>query len=249
MVELSQWTPARVELGRFGCALPTREVLSFRMAHAQARDAVQVPVDWRHLREQVANHDLKTHQLHSQAFNRETYVARPDLGRILSKESRALLEHAREATTAPDIALVICDGLSGKAVESWAAPVVEGVSAFCQKENLWLSPVCFVQNGRVAIGDEIGEILGARLVILLVGERPGLSSADSLGAYLTLNPKVGTTDEARNCISNIRATGLEPSLAVSKISWLAKAAIQRGLTGTKLKEESGVSLGSLRMTD
>ena len=238
MADLRQWTPARVGLGRAGCSLPTAEILSFRLAHAQARDAVMAPIDWSGLQESISQLDMPCMPLQSQASSRDIYIARPDLGRRLDLESRTALAKLAETLAPTDLALVTCDGLSGKAVESWAAPVLAGIHSFACKRGLRANALCLVQNGRVAIGDEIGELLGASLVIVLIGERPGLSCADSLGAYITWNPKVGTTDEARNCISNIRQGGLAPEDAVGRICELVQSAFRLEYTGTRLKEDS-----------
>lgn len=243
----SSYTSARVGLGRCGTGLPTSDVLDFRMAHAQARDAVHVPADLDGVAKGIAKLGLSPVLISSQAHDRATYVARPDLGRKLDGASVDLLKSHAESQqgSMADLAVVVCDGLSGAAVDSWAVELLRQFVLLALPKRWSFAPVAVVRNGRVAIGDPIGEHLGARMTILLIGERPGLGSADSLGVYLTHAPRTGTTDEARNCISNIRADGLPPIVAAQKMAWLVAEALRRGLTGTALKEEAPCSLEQL----
>lgn len=229
--ELRRYTPARIALGRSGEALPTREVLAFGWAHARARDAVHTPLDAGALEAALRATGFDVVQVASRAGDRATYLRRPDLGRTLDPAAAARLSRGSF-----DVALVVGDGLSSLAVQRHAAPLL--VALRDQLVPLSLSPVVVVQQARVAIGDEVGERLGARLVVVLVGERPGLSSPDSLGAYITFGPRPGRHDAQRNCVSNIRAEGLATDAAARKIAWLVHAALDRGLTGVGLKDDS-----------
>jgi ethanolamine ammonia-lyase small subunit len=215
---LRELTPARVALGHAGHALPTRALLEFQMAHAKARDAV-----WRTLDPGVLK-EYRPMYLRSAARDRATYLRRPDLGRRLETNTR--LERGDF-----DVAMVVADGLSATAVHHHAGPVLENLLPMIAD---WRVAICVVEQGRVAIGDEIGEKLGAKMVVVLIGERPGLSSPDSLGAYLTWAPRVGRTDAERNCVSNIRTEGLPPELAAQRIAGILRAARARELTGVDL---------------
>ena len=229
---LRQATPARIALGRSGAGLPTRANLEFQFAHARARDAVHSGLDLDALEADLA--PLEVIRVASAATDRASYLRRPDLGRKLA-EGEAEKLNARPVC---DVAFVIADGLSSAAVQAHAAAVTHAARA--RLEGLSLGPVVIASQARVAIGDEIGAALGARLVVLLVGERPGLTVADSLGAYLTYDPKPGTKDSQRNCLSNIHGQGgMSHEQAAGKIAWLTRAALERKLTGTGLKEESG----------
>jgi ethanolamine ammonia-lyase small subunit len=235
---LAALTPARIALGRSGSSLPTREVLAFALDHARARDAVHMPLDLIVVASQLEAMGLETLVVESAAPDRTTYLRRPDLGRRLSIESRARL--GSRSGLAPDLAVVVADGLSSAAVHAQAAPLIAALSAHTRAAGWRLSPVVLASQARVALGDEIGERLGARLVVMLIGERPGLSSPDSLGAYLTYAPRVGATDAQRNCISNMRPAGLGYDDAAHKIAWHIRESFKRGLTGVALKDESGV---------
>jgi len=226
-------TPARVGLGRTGDSQLTSDQLAFQLAHAQARDAVHAGLNIQSLAVQIASlNQMRTPLLlKSAAPDRATYLQRPDLGRRLSAESNAQL------TSGPyNLALVICDGLSALAVERNAAPLIEALLP--QLCSLTIAPISIVEQGRVAIGDEIGVALGAELVVVLIGERPGLSSFDSLGAYITWQPLPGRTDAERNCISNIRDEGLSATQAAAQITYYIHAARKLQLTGIALKENS-----------
>ena len=220
---LKRFTPARVALGRSGHSLPTAELLRFQLDHARARDAVYEALD-------AASLGLSHLLLHSAAPDRATYLRRPDLGRKLNPDSRALLSPG-----AYDAALVVADGLSAPAVHHHAAPLVHALLPLL--EGWRLAPLTVVLQGRVAIGDEIGQALGARLVAVLIGERPGLTSPDSLGIYLTWDPRPGRHDAERNCISNVRTEGISYSLAARKLHFLMEQARARQLTGVELKED------------
>lgn len=234
---LAALTPARIALGRAGPGLPTREVLGFALAHAQARDAVHTPFAADEVAREIEALGLAPLLVESAAPDRATYLRRPDLGRRLSDRARGQLAGLK---TAPcDLALVIADGLSSAAVHAHAAPLIAALRP--RIEGLSIGPVAIARQGRVALGDEIGEALGARLVAVLIGERPGLSAPDSLGVYLTFAPRVGLTDAARNCISNIRAEGLSYDEAAFKLAWLIAEARRLSLTGVALKDESDLA--------
>jgi ethanolamine ammonia-lyase small subunit len=219
---LREFTAARLALGRCGHSLPTCELLRFQLAHAQARDAVDRPLDPLSLGIPGAL------MLSSAAPDRKTYLRRPDLGRQLDQASAQLLKRGDW-----DAVLVVADGLSATAVHRHAVATIDAL--LTHLEGWRIAPICVVCQGRVAIGDEIGERMGAHLAVVLLGERPGLSSPDSLGAYLTWNPRVGRTDAERNCVSNIRYEGLEPALAARRIALLMHAARDQQLTGVSLK--------------
>lgn len=237
---LANRTPARIGLGRSGVSLPTREVLSFALAHAQARDAVHADFDRAALQTSLAALGLQCIQVESEAGDRQTYLRRPDLGRRLAAPSRAAL--AQPGSTACDLALIIGDGLSATAVASHAPTLIAAFLPHARQLGLKLAAVTIAQGARVALGDEIGNLLGARAVAVLIGERPGLSAADSLGIYLTYAPRAGRNDGERNCISNVRPAGLAPALAAARLAWLVEAALARRLTGVGLKDESEAAL-------
>ncbi|MBS1164986.1 MAG: eutC [Proteobacteria bacterium] len=224
-------TRARIGLGRAGDSLPIRAVLDFQLAHARARDAVHGHVDFAAMAARIGDR-LPVIRLKSRAADRSIYLARPDLGRRVDPEMLAAVEKGNW-----DVAFVIADGLSAAAVEAHA----EIVLSACVRRlgDLKVAPVALGEQARVAFGDEVGEALGARMVVVLIGERPGLSVPDSLGAYLTFGPKVGRRDSERNCISNIHADGLPHETAADKIVWLIRQALRLGLTGVELKEDMG----------
>lgn len=238
-------TPARIGLGRAGSGLPTREVLAFGLAHAQARDAVHSPMEAETVARGIAALGLTTVRVGSQAGDRATYLRRPDLGRRLSPESLAAL--AALPGEPADLAIVVADGLSARAVHEGAAPMLAALKPRIEHAGWSLAPaVVLASQARVALGDEIGAALKARAVAVLIGERPGLSSPDSLGLYLTLGPRPGRADSERNCISNVRPAGLSHDLAAFKLAWLIGQAFSRGLTGVALKDESDVALEAAR---
>jgi ethanolamine ammonia-lyase small subunit len=237
---LAALTPARIGLGRAGSGLGTAETLRFALAHAQARDAVHAALDEAALAGELKALDLDSITVASRAAGRASYLLRPDLGRSLDAASRTALE--AEAGTGCDIALVVADGLSASAVTAQAAGVLAAFLPLARRHGWSLSPAVIVSQGRVAIGDEIGALLGARLTLLLIGERPGLSSPDSLGLYLTYAPRPGRSDGERNCVSNIHGAGLSPTEAAARAAWLINAAFSRGLSGVALKDESASAI-------
>jgi len=226
--DLKQFTPARVALGRTGHSLPTAELLRFQLDHARARDAVYESLDPPSL-------GIAHLLLHSAAPNRGTYLRRPDLGRRLSEASGEILIKGDY-----DAAIVIADGLSAPAVHHHAAALLEALNGLLAGEDWRMAPLTVVLQGRVAIGDEIGQGLGARQAVVLIGERPGLTSPDSLGIYLTWDPRPGRTDAERNCISNVRTEGIGYRAAAHKLHFLMREARVRKLSGVGLKEDGGL---------
>jgi ethanolamine ammonia-lyase small subunit len=240
-LKLARFTPARIALGRAGASLPTGEVLKFALAHAKARDAVHAAFDPGEIVRSLAELGLQAIEVASGATERTLYLRRPDHGRRLSQESKSRLNEKRSAKLF-DLALVVGDGLSAAAVHAHAVPLIAALLPHARGAKLSLAPVAIARGARVALGDEIGALLGARLVAVLIGERPGLTSPDSLGVYLTFDPKPGRSDAERNCISNVRAEGLSYDLAAFKLAWLVREALRRSLTGVALKDESDLAL-------
>ena len=231
---LRSLTPARIALGRAGPAWPTREVLAFGLAHARARDAVHTRLDAAVLEAELRAAGHPVVQVRSAAPDRATYLTRPDLGRRLDAESARRLA---AAPVPPEIVVAIEDGLSAVAVQRHAVPLLARLRELAP--DRWSGvPVVIALQGRVALGDEIGARLGARLIVVMIGERPGLSSPDSLGLSLTHAPRPGRSDAERNCISNVRPEGLAYAAAAARLDWLAVEALHRGLTGVALKDES-----------
>lgn len=233
------FTDARIALGRAGGGLPTQEWLKFRKDHAFAKDAVWTELNTFDLAHNLEALGLQHLLLNSCAINRAHYVQRPDLGRKLDDKSALALEGLSSKVF--DVCLIIADGLSATAIHNNAVPFLEAFLPLVS--SLSMAPVCIVKNGRVAIGDEIGESFGAKLSIVIIGERPGLSSPDSMGIYLTYSPKKGLTDEKRNCISNIRKGGLSYQFAAEKLAFLVKESIFRKISGVNLKDNMDKLLG------
>lgn len=245
--DLRQFTDARIGLGRAGISLPTSEMLAFQLSHAQARDAVNFPLNINEMKAKltaITKANAGVLHLHSQAVDRVTYLQRPDLGRKLNENSRQLLlnfvaEQQQSTQEKYDLAIVVVDGLSSLAVQKNAAPfITELFSQLSVNKPLTLAPITLVEQGRVAIGDDIGELLNAQIVMVLIGERPGLSSPDSLGLYLTWEPKTGLNDSLRNCISNIRPAGLPYIDAARRAAYLLNEAKTLKLTGVNLKDRT-----------
>ena len=232
---LRRYTPARIALGRAGDSLPTKALLEFGLAHAQARDAVHEPSHQGQLREQLQAQGLDVIAVHSAATDRHQYLLRPDLGRHLNEASRAQLIE-RAPSLEPDIVFVVADGLSSLAPLRHGPPLLQILHAELREWHI--GPVIVAELARVALGDEIGELLRAKQLAILIGERPGLSAPDSLGIYLTHAPRVGRTDAERNCISNVRPEGLGYALAAHKLLVLLCGARRLGRSGVALKDES-----------
>lgn len=241
---LRQFTRARIALGRAGDSLPTAPHLAFQLAHALARDAVHLPFEAAAVARDLEALGLAVLPLHSAAPDRATYLQRPDLGRRLSDGSRAALVRSDPGTplaaSRADVVFVVGDGLSAQAVRRHAAPLVAAALERLRASGKpWtVGPVALVENARVAVGDEVGAGLGARCVVVLIGERPGLSSPDSLGVYLTWDPQPGLTDARRNCISNVRPEGLPVAAAAVKLVQLLEGARQLQTSGVALKDDS-----------
>jgi ethanolamine ammonia-lyase small subunit len=242
LARLRELTPARVALGLAGASLPTKALLEFNLDHARARDAVHAAFDADGLTEGLADLGLNPLRVSSRAPGRKDYLARPDLGRKLDDDSKARL--ASHSGRAGPLVIIVGDGLSPTAVNTHAMALLRKLLPLLAADGLAVAHAVVATGARVALGDEIGEMLGSRMTVMLIGERPGLSAADSLGAYLTFAPGIGTTDEKRNCVSNIHGAGLSYDEAAAKIAWLIREGLARGVTGIALKDESGVQRGS-----
>ncbi len=235
--DLRHLTPARVGLGRAGAGLPTEALLAFTLDHARARDAVHTPFDVNGLIQGLAHLGLQGTDVRSRAGDRKDYLRRPDLGRMLDPDSQHVLA-SRHSAPCP-LAVVVGDGLSPSAVNTHAVALMRDLIPRLESDGIEIGWVAVASGARVALGDEIGAILGARMLLMLIGERPGLSTPDSLGAYLTFGPRIGLTDAERNCVSNIHASGLGYDEAAAKIAWLIREGLARQVTGIALKDESG----------
>lgn len=236
--ELRKATKARIGLSSAGTSLSTRHQLEMMTAHARAKDAITYPVNFTKLAQELQNAfpELTTFTLKSQVQSRQEYLRRPDLGRLLSADSKALLES--KAFQQNKINFIIVDGLSGFGVDSYATKLVLETAKHLDKNQI--GDLCLVAEGRVAIGDDIGEILQSQLTVVIIGERPGLTSYDSVGAYLTFQPRKKKTDADRNCISNICDTGLQIDLAAFKLAAMIKASLHLKISGTELKEDQAL---------
>jgi ethanolamine ammonia-lyase small subunit len=244
---LQQYTSARVSLGHAGPAIPMREQLRFQLDHALARDAVHAQLDVTAMLQELRQRKMECLTLRSAIVaapgdDRQLYLRRPNLGRTLHPDSReTLLQSSANSMQKPDVVFLIADGLSAFAVERHALPLLEETTSLLPPDQWSIGPICVVSQGRVAIGDEIGDLLRAKLSILLIGERPGLSAPDSLSVYITWNPRPGRTDAERNCISNIRHEGLSYADAAQRIVFYMNAAKRLQSTGITLKENISCS--------
>jgi ethanolamine ammonia-lyase small subunit len=264
--ELRAYTPARIALARTGASLTTRDALAFTLAHAQARDAVHAALSLPSLLAALHARKLPFLSVKSAAPDRATYLRRPDLGRTLSDASRALLAReslapteslaataassstaadtfaaiqAATAAEAPRLTIILADGLSALATDRHALPLLDALLPLLAAEPWQLTPIVLAEQARVALGDEIGQALRANLTLMLLGERPGLSAADSLGAYITWAPAPGRTDAQRNCVSNIRSAGLDPAVAAHRITHYLHQSLRLSLSGIALKDPAG----------
>jgi ethanolamine ammonia-lyase small subunit len=233
---LKVFTDARIAIGRAGVGIPVGETLSFRLSHARARDAVHTPFEAGDISEKIAQLGVETILVESAAQDRAEYLTRPDLGRKLSIRSAALLEKEGADSPGFDLAMVVGDGLSSRAIHENSVPFLADFLPLCRKAGITVAPVCVASQSRVALGDAVGQRLKAKVVAILIGERPGLSSPDSMGIYMTWAPKEGTTDEARNCISNVRSAGLPTHAAAVKLAYLLGESLVRKLSGVNLKD-------------
>jgi ethanolamine ammonia-lyase small subunit len=234
-MKLRSVTPARIGLARSGSSVGTSDLLSFQLAHAEARDAVNERIDAERLMAEIRSRGLDAVRLSSRARDRKTYLARPDFGRALDDGSREALSKLPKGF---DVAFVLCDGLSAGAVMKHATPLLDEILPLLVREGWRVGPVAIVEQGRVAIGDDVGEVLKASLAIVLIGERPGLTSPKSLGAYLTWSPRAGRSDAERNCLSNIRPEGMSYREAADRLAYLCREARRRRLSGVSLKDDS-----------
>jgi ethanolamine ammonia-lyase small subunit len=237
-LDLRSLTPARVALGRSGASLPTKALLDFTLDHARARDAVHAAFDPPRLVSGLGELGLNAQEVMSRAGDRSSYLRRPDLGRSLASASHDLLA-SKDRSRVGGLTIVIGDGLSPAAVHAHAIGLVRQLLARLAAQQIGVDNLVVASGARVALGDEIGELLGSRMVVMLIGERPGLSAPDSLGAYLTFAPRIGRTDAERNCVSNIHGSGLSYEEAAFKVTWLIREALARQVTGVALKDESG----------
>ena len=236
LTDLRDLTRARVGLGRAGASLPTEALLGFTLDHARARDAVHAAFDGPGIIAGLRDVGIEAFEVCSRARNRADYLRRPDLGRALDQASQHLLASRGGGSR---LALVVGDGLSPTAVNAHAVQLVRSLLARLAIDGIEIGRAVVARGARVALGDEIGATLGARMMLMLIGERPGLSASDSLGAYLTFAPKVGRTDAERNCVSNIHGAGLGYDEAAFRIAWLIREGLAREVTGVALKDESG----------
>ena len=235
-IALRRFTQARIALGRAGHAVPTQALLDFQLAHAQARDAVQLPWNIDAFAGQLRDIGEETLILQTPVSNRSEYLRRPDFGRVLTEESRIRLRNLKASGV--DVALIVSNGLSSTAVERRGIALLQTILEGLRVRQFRIAPICLVANGRVALLDDIGSVLDARVAVIVIGERPGLSAADSLGIYLGYAPKQGNTDAERNCISNIHPPeGLSYESATRKLLYLIEESIRRGFSGVALKDE------------
>ncbi|MGV3765885.1 MAG: ethanolamine ammonia-lyase subunit EutC [Chitinophagaceae bacterium] len=238
---LKQFTTARIALGRTGSGVPTSALLQFKLAHAHARDAVHSRMDTSHIIEGLKERKLSVIEVASKATDRIIYLQRPDLGREPDPHSITSLQ---EQAFPCDVCIVIADGLSAQAINLNALPLLDELIPLLQAAGRTLAPVCVATQARVALADHIAFHLKARLSVILIGERPGLSASDSMGAYLTFEPKPGLTDDSRNCISNIRPEGISSERAAAKLFYLIQEAFERKISGVALKDNYGLLNGT-----
>lgn len=236
---LKKHTNARIAMGRAGGSITTKELLKFNYDHARARDAVHIPLNITYIKPALEALAEKVLVISSQAETRDVYLKRPDLGRRLCDSSKECL--AREAKGKEyDIAVIVADGLSALAIENNAVPFLDKFIPDARSKGFSIAPLTIIEQGRVASGDEAARLLNSKLAVVLIGERPGLSSPDSMGIYMTFNPEKGTTDERRNCISNIRDEGFPPKAASEKLFYLVTESLRRQISGVDLKDEQMV---------
>lgn len=233
LASLRRFTPARIGLGRAGSGQLTATSLQFMLDHARARDAVHAALDFETLGPSLRERGWSVVRVRSAAGDRTEYLRRPDLGRRLSPTGNPLFE---EGMRGRDVAIVAADGLSALAIETNLLPVLDCLRPLLLARHRTIGPLVLVEQGRVAIGDEIGYLLGAKLTVVLIGERPGLSAADSLGAYITWQPRIGAMDSNRNCISNIRPAGLSPEAAAAQMIDVIDQAFAHEMTGVRLND-------------
>ncbi|TCB67028.1 ethanolamine ammonia-lyase subunit EutC [Acinetobacter sp. ANC 4178] len=240
--QLKQFTDARIALGRTGGSLPTRPLLEFQLAHAQAKDAVLKPLDLELLSQQLKQQTIPFVQVSSCAVDKDTYLKRPDLGRELSETSRQMLTAMQSVQQQYDVLIVAGDGLSARAIEDNAASFITKMFDACAQQGWSVAPIVVATGSRVALGDEIAQILNAQMLVMLIGERPGLSSPDSMGIYYTWQAQKGCHDAMRNCISNVRPAGLDEVTAVQRLIALMSKSKQLQFSGVNLKDEHEMTI-------
>jgi ethanolamine ammonia-lyase small subunit len=240
-VGLRRYTSARIALGRTGGSQRMATVLDFRLSHARARDAVMAPFDVGGIVEQLGAAGFGTQAVATAVTDKKTYLVRPDLGRRLDTAARERLVMASATWGARDLVIIVSDGLAAQAAERHAVETVTLLAGLLRAEGWTLYPILLAPFGRVKLQDEIGEVLGARHALMLLGERPGLGMPDSLGAYLTHHPSAGCTDADRNCVSNIRPEGLPPAAAARKLAHLLIESARLGVSGVALKDTEGAN--------
>lgn len=238
---LHEFTQARIAIGRAGTSLPTHFLLNFRLEHAKARDAVYSTLDKEKIKQELQS-ELPVVELLTQATNRLDYLKHPHKGRRLSESSAKIVTEYAPSLFSFDLVFVVADGLSASATNAHASQLLNQVIPHFELKKWKIAPICLVEQGRVACADEVAEILHAKIAVILIGERPGLSAADSLGIYITFDPKIGTTDERRNCISNVRPEGLGYEQATQKLIYLLETMNARQLSGVHLKDEQNIFL-------
>ncbi|WP_110975884.1 MULTISPECIES: ethanolamine ammonia-lyase subunit EutC [unclassified Acinetobacter] len=235
---LKKFTDARIAIGRAGCSIPTHEMLKFQLAHAEAQDAVHQALDVDLLVSSFKTQSLDSLTVHSQAEDKQEYLKRPDLGRLLNSESyRGLQMFKASNPQAYDVCIVIGDGLSARAIEENAVPFIQHLIPHLQAEHWSIAPIVIATGSRVALGDQVAECLHATMLVMLIGERPGLSSPDSMGIYYTWKASTGTLDAKRNCISNVRPAGLSILIATQRLMSLMRGSKKLGYSGVELKDE------------
>ena len=240
--KLKQFTDARIAIGRAGSSIPTRPMLEFQLAHAQAQDAVYQALDVTTLAEKIKSLGLETITVKSQAEDKQDYLKRPDLGRLLDQNSvEALKQHSQQSAKF-DVCIVVGDGLSALAIEENAFKLIQSLQPEIKQENWMIAPIVIATGSRVALGDQVCEILNAKMLIMLIGERPGLSSPDSLGIYYTFEAKSGDLDSKRNCISNVRPAGLSIPIATQRLMNLMRKSKNLGYSGVNLKDDHQVEV-------
>ena len=236
--KLKQFTDARIAIGRAGCSVPTRAMLEFQLAHAEARDAVYQALDVEQINHDLAELGLYSLTVQSQATDKELYLKRPDLGRLLDEESKQkIVNDPYTRNEQFDVCIVMGDGLSARAIEENAVPFIRALSEEIREANWSIAPIVIATGSRVALGDQVAELVKAKMLVMLIGERPGLSSPDSMGIYYTWDAKTGCADAKRNCISNVRPAGLSIHIATQRLMSLMRNSKQLGFSGVKLKDE------------
>jgi ethanolamine ammonia-lyase small subunit len=241
--KLKQYTDARIAMGRVGCSIPTQELLNFQLSHAQAKDAVFHPLNIEDMQHKLADLKVQSLVVESKATNKEVYLKRPDLGRELQEQSQIqLTDYVKQNPQQYDICIVAGDGLSALAIEENAIAFINALRELIAAEGWRLAPIVIAKGSRVALGDEVAQTFNAPMLIMLIGERPGLSSPDSMGIYYTWKARKGCLDSSRNCISNVRPAGLSIQIATHRLMALMRNSFKLQLSGVDLKDDHVVPL-------